>query len=138
LLPAGKAVAADDPQRELLKLVGDSAAFPPPSAREALEGLAAWYLTREWREGHALDSVARFHLGNGARLERVNWLADTSAKGIAQSFGLMVNYVYDLGDVERNHEEYMNRHRVVASSAVERLAKQVEALLDPRPSPLPT
>ena len=43
----------------------------------------------------------------------------------------MVNYVYDLGDVERNHEEYVNRHRVVTSSGVERLAKQVEPLLGP-------
>jgi malonyl-CoA decarboxylase len=131
LLPSGTVVADDDPNAALKRLVADPAAFPPPTLREPLEGLAAWYLTREWREGHAADSVARFHLGNGARLERVNWLADTSAKGLAQSFGLMVNYVYDLGDVERNHEEYMNRHRVVASSAIERLAKQVEPLFTP-------
>jgi malonyl-CoA decarboxylase len=75
--------------------------------------------------------VARFHLGNGARLERINWNADGSAKGLAQSFGLMVNYVYDLADVERNHEEYVNRHRVAASGAVEKLAKGVEALMTP-------
>jgi malonyl-CoA decarboxylase len=128
LLPAGTVVEPDAPNAALLRFIADPNAFPPPELREPLEGLAAWYLTREWREGHAADSVARFHLGNGARLERVNWLADSSAKGIAQSFGLMVNYVYDLGDVERNHEEYVNRHRVVASSAVERAAKQVEPL----------
>ena len=92
------------------------------SSREKLESLAAWYLTKEWSGGHALDSVARFHLGNGARLERLNWMADASERGLAQSFGIMVNYVYDLGDVERNHEEYMNRRHVVASSAVEKLA----------------
>jgi malonyl-CoA decarboxylase len=97
-----------------------------PQDREMLEGLAAWYLTREWVEGHALDPVARFHLGNGARLDRVNWKADASAKGDAQSYGLMVNYVYELGEVEKNHEEYMNRHRVVASGAVEKLAKTIE------------
>jgi len=99
----------------------------------AIEGLAAWYLSQEWEQGYALDPVARFHLGNGARLERINWAADTSAKGLAQSFGLMVNYVYDLGDVERNHEDYVNRHRVVASSAVEKLARGVESLVAPAP-----
>ena len=58
----------------------------------------------------SLDPVARFHLGNGARLERINWLADVSPKGLRQSLGLMVNYVYALEDVERNHESYVNRH----------------------------
>jgi malonyl-CoA decarboxylase len=70
--------------------------------------------------------VARFHLGNGARLERVNWLADTSPKGLRQSLGLMVNYVYALEDVERNHESYVNRHVVVCSAAVERLVRLAE------------
>ena len=55
-------------------------------------------------DGRPLDSVARFHLGNGARLERINWLGDTSEKGIASSFGLMVNYLYDVTDIEKNHE----------------------------------
>lgn len=100
-----------------------------PEDRDTLEGLAAWYLTREWSEGQALDPVARFHLGNGARLERINFAADPSLKGVAQSYGVMVNYVYDLGDVERNHEEYVNRHRVAASGAVEKLAKGAEARL---------
>jgi malonyl-CoA decarboxylase len=108
-----------------------------PSDRAALEGLAAWYLTREWREGHVLDPVARFHLGNGARLERVNWEADRSPKGLAQSFGMMVNYVYDLGDVERNHEEYVNRHRVVRSGSVEKLAAAVEARVVESPPAAP-
>ena len=107
----------------------EGAALPPPAAREALEGMAAWYLTREWESGYAVDPVARFHLGNGARLERINWAADSSARGLAQSFGLMVNYVYDLDDVEKNHEEYVNRHRVAASGAVERLAKAVEPMM---------
>jgi malonyl-CoA decarboxylase len=98
--------------------------------RGELEALAAWYLTQEWEDGHTLDPVARFHLGNGARLERLNWNADSSAKGLAQSFGLMVNYVYDLGDVERNHEEYVNRHRVVSSAAVEKLAKGAQGLVE--------
>ncbi|APV52491.1 hypothetical protein BWI17_16090 [Betaproteobacteria bacterium GR16-43] len=97
--------------------------------RETLERLASWYLTRAWEGGHIVDPVARFHLGNGARLERVNWMADGSTKGVAQSFGLMVNYVYDLADVERNHEEYVKSQKVVRSAAVERAAREAEPLL---------
>jgi malonyl-CoA decarboxylase len=104
-------------------------ALPDPK-REILEGLAAWYLSREWDGSQALDPVARFHLGNGARLERINWMADESAKGLAQSYGMMVNYVYDLGDVERNHEEYMKRHRVASSGSVERLANGAAAAVE--------
>jgi malonyl-CoA decarboxylase len=122
---------------QLLALVDDPAAVPPPALREPLEGLAAWYLTRTWVNGHAADPVARFHLGNGARLERVDWGADATPKGRSQSFGLMVNYVYDLDHVERNHEEYVNRHRAVASTVIERLAKSVEPLLADKPQPVP-
>jgi malonyl-CoA decarboxylase len=68
----------------------------------------------------------------------VNWGADTTPKGLAQSFGLMVNYVYDLDQVERNHEEYVNRHRVVTSTAVERLAKSIEPMLLEGPQTAPT
>ena len=101
-----------------------------PTEAEALQALTAWYLTREWEDGHAMDPVARFHLGNGARLERINPYADGSPKGEKQSFGIMVNYVYDLGDVEKNHEEYVSRQRVVASGAVERLAREAESMLE--------
>ncbi len=73
------------------------------------------------------DAVARFHLGNGARLERLNWLADGSDNGITQSHGLMVNYLYDLDDIEKNHEAYAEGHRVVASSAVRRLLRGAAA-----------
>ncbi len=106
--------------------------------RERLESLAAWYLTREWSAGQALDPVARFHLGNGARLERLNWMADASERGLAQSFGLMVNYVYDLGDVERNHEEYVNRHRVVSSGSIEKLAEGASWVEKSAPAPIST
>ena len=101
-----------------------------PTEAEALQALTAWYLTREWEDGHAMDPVARFHLGNGARLERINPYADGSPKGEKQSFGIMVNYVYDLGDVEKNHEEYVSRQRVVASGAVERLAREAESMFE--------
>jgi malonyl-CoA decarboxylase len=85
---------------------------------------AAWYfLHARSRTGTPIDPVARFHLGNGARLERINWLADMSEKAISQSHGLMVNYLYDLADIEKNHEAYAENRTVVASSAVTRLAR---------------
>ena len=95
---------------------------------ERLQGLmmraAAWYFLRA-RNGRGLpvDAVARFHLGNGARLERINWLADTSEKALAQAHGLMVNYLYDLDHIEKNHEAYAEARTVVASSAVQRLLR---------------
>jgi malonyl-CoA decarboxylase len=92
--------------------------------RHKLERLAAWYLTRGFSGGHSIDPVARFHLGNGARLERIDWMADPSERGMAQSYGLMVNYVYDLGVVERNHEDYVKRHQVACSAAVDKLARE--------------
>jgi malonyl-CoA decarboxylase len=102
--------------------------------REVLERLAAHYLTREWEAGQACDPVARFHLGNGARLERINWRADVSRKGLAQSYAMMVNYVYDLRLVERNHEEYVNRHHVVCSGEIDKLARAAEPYLARTPT----
>lgn len=72
----------------------------PP--RVALKQWAARYLGRELQDGKPLDAVARFHLGNGARVERLNWAADPSAKGFKQSYGLMVNYLYDLKKLDKN------------------------------------
>jgi malonyl-CoA decarboxylase len=114
--------------------VADSAVPSGDHDREALESLAAFYLSREWEGSQACDPVARFHLGNGARLERIDWRADVSTKGVAQSYGMMVNYVYDLAMVERNHEEYVNRHHVVCSGAVEKLARAAEPLLARTPT----
>ncbi|MBL0140922.1 MAG: malonyl-CoA decarboxylase [Betaproteobacteria bacterium] len=102
------------------------ARLPGDELREPLEALGVRYLAHEWKDGHVLDPVARFHLGNGARLERINWRADASMKGLHQSLGLMVNYVYALDDVERNHESYVNRHVVACSPAVERMARLAE------------
>jgi len=72
----------------------------PP--RMALKQWAARYLAQEVHEGKPLDAVARFHLGNGARVERLNWAADPSPKGFKQSYGLMVNYLYDLKKLDKN------------------------------------
>ena len=83
------------------------------------------------RRGLPQDAVARFHLGNGARLERLNWLGDGSDNGITQSYGLMVNYLYDLDDIEKNHEAYAEGRRVVASNGVKRLMRGAAAVLVP-------
>jgi malonyl-CoA decarboxylase len=92
--------------------------------REPLLRAAAWYYLRaRTPRGNPLDSVARFHLGNGARLERLNFAADTSERALRQSHGLMVNYLYDLEHIERNHEAYAQQHAVVAAGAVSRLVK---------------
>ena len=86
-----------------------------------LAAAAHYYLLAKDRSGRPLDPVARFHLGNGARLERLNWLGDTSEKGIRQGLSLMVNYRYDLRDIERNHEAYVNQGSVAASKSVRAL-----------------
>jgi len=91
---------------------------------EPLMRAAAWYFLRARnKRGAPVDPVARFHLGNGARLERINWLADTSDRAIAQADGLMVNYLYDLDHIEKNHEAYAEGRTVVASSGVQRLLR---------------
>jgi malonyl-CoA decarboxylase len=102
--------------------------------RSLLEPLAAHYfLKARTAKGRLIDSVARFHLGNGARLERIDWLGDLSPKGLRESAGIMVNYLYRLDDIEKNHEAYANDGEVVASSAVKKLLKgEGRRLLDMR------
>ena len=85
--------------------------------------LGAYYLTHAKKGKEPLDPVARFHLGNGARMERLNWLGDISAMGMRRSVGMMVNYVYRLEDVERNHEAYARERRIVAARRFEVLAR---------------
>ncbi|HEX7384027.1 MAG TPA: malonyl-CoA decarboxylase family protein, partial [Burkholderiaceae bacterium] len=93
--------------------------------RAVIEPLAAYYFLKAKNpRGKPVDPVARFHLGNGAALERLNWLGDTSPAGMARSAGLMVNYAYRLEEVERNHERYFDDHTVVASRVVEKLARK--------------
>ena len=92
--------------------------------RGVLEPLAAHYfLKARTPKGRLIDSVARFHLGNGARLERIDWLGDLSPKGLRESARLMVNYLYRLEDIEKNHEAYANQDEIAASSAVKKLLK---------------
>ncbi|MFA5900698.1 MAG: malonyl-CoA decarboxylase family protein, partial [Hyphomicrobium sp.] len=90
----------------------------------ALLALAAQYfLHGKVKDGRPVDPVARFHLGNGARLERINYLADTSEKSLREACGLMVNYLYDPKEIERNHEAYANERAVACSRAVRSLLK---------------
>ena len=81
--------------------------------RTAFQRLAIAYFRQRRDDGRPLDPVARFHLKNGARLERINWLADSSELGMKQAAGLMVNYRYVLADIEKNHEAYMKDGRLV-------------------------
>jgi malonyl-CoA decarboxylase len=93
-----------------------------------LRAAATYFMTARNSGGFPLDAVARFHLGNGARLERLNWPADLSESGRRQSYGLMVNYRYDLGDIEKNHEAYADNRAIVATSAIKKLARPSRAL----------
>jgi malonyl-CoA decarboxylase len=93
--------------------------------RNKLEKVAAQYFLQEKDErGKPLDPVARFHLKNGAILERINILGNPSAKGMKDSLGTMVNYVYDLSKVEHNHENYVRSDKVICSSQVKKLLKK--------------
>jgi malonyl-CoA decarboxylase len=92
--------------------------------RDPLLRLCAQYLVLEkGRGGRAADPVAHFHLTNGARVDRLNWLGDTSEKGLQQSAGIMVNYLYRLDHIEANHEAYRGEGKVAASSAVRHLLR---------------
>jgi malonyl-CoA decarboxylase len=134
-----KELPLTDEDREMLKHLDEPNWFENASLetqlRAVVEPLGAYYfLKARTAKGRLIDSVARFHLGNGARLERINWLGDLSAKGMRESAGVMVNYLYRLDDIEKNHEAYANDGEVVASSAVKKLLKNNEGrrLLDMR------
>jgi malonyl-CoA decarboxylase len=92
--------------------------------RDPMLRLCARYLLHQrTASGRALDPVAHFHLSNGARVERLNWLGDVSPKGVQQSGGIMVNYLYRSADIEANHEAYRGAGRVAASAAIRSLAR---------------
>jgi malonyl-CoA decarboxylase len=87
--------------------------------------LAARYLVSKRGDGQPLDSVARFHLRNGARLERLNWLGDVSSNGMAQSCGLMVNYRYVVDEIEANHEAYMKDGHIALGQEMRGLVRNL-------------
>ena len=94
--------------------------------------LATRYLVSKREDGQPLDPVARFHLRNGARLERLNWLGDTSANGMAASAGLMVNYRYLVNDIEANHEAYMKDGRIVLGPEMRGLSRAAREVSGPQ------
>jgi malonyl-CoA decarboxylase len=128
--------AIDDADRAALAPLDSDGWWCSPdvaeSMREPFLRAAAWYYLRA-RNGRGLpvDAVARFHLGNGARLERLHWLGDTSERALKQSYGMMVNYLYDLDYIERNHEAYAQHRAVVAAGAVTRLVLTPEQEIVP-------
>lgn len=126
------------PEKDRAEL-GRAAGFEPPTAAHLLQALdnvealdtrsplrrwllqcAAQYLGRELSEGKPVDPVARFHLGNGARVERLNWMGDPSPKGLRQSYGVMVNYLYDLKRLDRNRAQLADG-KIAVAGAIEEL-----------------
>lgn len=89
--------------------------------RRMLQQCAVHYLLQTGKQGRPLDAVARFHLSNGARIERLNWMADGSSKGIKQSWGLMVNYLYDLKRLDK-YRSQLAQGTIPTSSAIDALA----------------
>ena len=100
----------------------DIAAVPGALREEMMQRCARYLISMDDGRG-VQDPVARFHLANGARLERLNWMGDTSATGLRRSYGLTVNYVYRLADLERNHDAYANKFRVASSITFRQLTK---------------
>jgi malonyl-CoA decarboxylase len=91
----------------------------PQVKQDEVLALCARYLVNErGPTNQAIDPVARFHLGNGASLHAIHWAADLSDNGLHQSAGLMVNYLYDLGSIEENHDAYFDQSEVAVSRLV--------------------
>ncbi|WP_136068091.1 malonyl-CoA decarboxylase [Modicisalibacter radicis] len=124
----------DDEASETLALLDEPDWHSDPAKadrlRDVIRPLAGHYLLHEKNaQGLPLNPVARFHLGNGAELHRINWLGDVSAKGIQQAAGLMVNYLYVLEEIERNHEHYTTDGTIARSSSVRDLGRRARKLL---------
>jgi malonyl-CoA decarboxylase len=120
-------VPLDDAARTLLAKLDDPDWHRDAAVAAQIEPvllrLCAHYLLEARKGGSPVDPVARFHLRNGARLERINWLGDPSASGMRQSVGMLVNYVYDRRSVAQNHEAYVSHGEIASSVAVQQLLK---------------
>ncbi len=109
----------------LPKLIAEPGWAENPELAEALKEplmrLCARYIVEAKKDGKPRDPVARFHLSNGAQVERINWLGDRSEKGLKSACGMMVNYLYKLSDIERNHERFAEEGHIAISSQVKSL-----------------
>ena len=113
----------DADRRAALALLDEPGWHLDPARAEAVRAAllpvaAHYFLKARDKAGRPVDPVARFHLGNGARLERLNFLGDVSENGLRQAHGLMVNYLYDLGRIEKNHEALAEKGLIAASDDV--------------------
>jgi malonyl-CoA decarboxylase len=108
----------------LLEVAWDEAENVDAAIKTDLQRLLASYLTASNGGQGPEDPVARFHLGNGARLDRINWGANLNRRGIAESMGMMVNYVYEPDRIESNHEQFATAGRVAYSTEVGELLKR--------------
>lgn len=135
-MPPEAANNQDDIASTLQSLLSQDSWAKMPRSREALRPallqLAAVYLTQAARLKFPVDPVARFHLGNGARLERINWMANANKSGIKESYGIMVNYLYDPATIEENHEVFVRDQMVVRAKSVESLLEQPPATVRPK------
>lgn len=124
---------SDDQKNQLEELKSLDWQSDPAVAQKlgnTVQAALAWYLTHQKNaKSEPKDPVARFHLGNGARLERINWPADISGHGIEQSYGAMVNYSYRLDDIEQNHEKFVESGEVSVSSSVARQSRTFDSYL---------
>ncbi len=139
-LASDVSILPQDIRDALAELKGEAPPELPESLKRPMLSAAALYFTQAKAAGNQpRDSVARFHLGNGARLERINWQGDMSEKGVAQGYGLMVNYLYELADIEENHEAFADRGEIIVGSEVRQhlrrrgAAKQAEKQAEKQP-----
>lgn len=127
-----KSAVVDAEQRQRLSALDNALWYEDQSmvkdVEQVLMPLARYYfLSARDKKNRPLDSVARFHLGNGARLERLNFMADLSPNGMRQSYGMMVNYQYDLGQIEKNHEAFLERGEIAAQAELRKLHSPFQA-----------
>ncbi len=124
-VPGFRAWLKGQPEWDSLKeRMADSTWMEDKTLEPILTSLCAQYLIKAKKGKEPMDSVARFHLRNGASLERINWMADLSERGLLNSFGMMVNYAYRPREIEFNHERYADKFKVAAESKVEALVKK--------------
>lgn len=134
-----ESVCLDGASKEVLEILDAPAWSNDPekveNIRDILLSAAAYYFLKvKDPKGRPVDPVARFHLGNGARLERLNFLGDVSAKGLKQSHGLMVNYLYALDEIEKNHETFAEKGVIAASPMVRKALRADLLSRDPVPA----